>query len=605
MGKVIYGTARLVNGKWLIKCEAHVRIRLKRTFGKIARDAYDEIRIADSRENCRELAWFCQRFPLDVEPREHMEREAALHEEAEQLLADILSGHVQPISFDLALPLRDYQRVAADLTLKTGGLLLADDVGLGKTPTAIGVLSDQGSLPAVVVCPTHIQRQWEREIHRFAPALTTHIAKKTEPYDIKGGQPNVLIITYHKLHGWAGVLREKVRAVVFDEVHELRRGTESRKGSAASAVAHAVAIRLGLTATPIFNYGDEMHAIMEVLRPGALGEFDEFQREWMGWTGGVKDPKAFGAYLRREGLMLRRTREEVGRDLAPLVKAVEWIDVDLDLLDELASSADELALAIMQGRTKKLTTREEHGEQWGYEREFDRLLRQITGIAKAPLIAEMVRMLASKGERVVVYAWHREVYKILLERLAEFSPAMYTGSESPAKKDRELQRFCGGDAQVLLISLRSGAGLDGLQHHCRNVVFAELDWSPAQLEQCEGRVRRDGQIDQVTAYYPVATAGADPFMAERLGLKRAQLEGIRDPDGAAVPHHDATGVNVRALAQAYLEQRRGMVTPDNHGAEQDGQGSTEPAADLDAIFQVPAAAEEAGSPGSPQLGFDL
>jgi hypothetical protein len=542
-----------VDRKWEIRCDPHVRIRLKRVFGRVDKGQFDVVTLTDSPETCRELMWFCERYPLEIEQISYMRKEAKRHKADEQQLFNIVHGHVAPAEFDLALPLRPYQRIATDLALKTGGLLLGDDVGLGKTACAIGMFTDPRTLPALVVTLTHLPKQWEREINRFAPSLTTHIVKKGTPYKLKQA-PDVMLINYHKLAGWADVLAPMIRCVVFDEVQELRRGTQSNKGSAARHISQSAAFRLGLSATPIYNYGGEMFQVMESVRPGALGSWNEFANDWTQWNGErIKDPKAFGSYLRDAGLMLRRTREEVGRELQPLTKSTKWIDADLDVLDAMASSADELALAILQGHSKQ-------ADQFADEREFSMILRQATGIAKAPLVAEFVRMLVEAGEQVVLYGWHRAVYDIWLDRLSEYSPAMYTGSESPAKKEAEFQRFVSKEARVLLISLRSGAGLDGLQHHCRTVVFGELDWTPGVHTQCEGRVHRDGQLDEVTAYYLVAKSGADPFMAEILGLKKAQIEGINDPAGAVIPHHDATGVKIRDLAKAYLRQRREAAT---------------------------------------------
>jgi hypothetical protein len=551
--KVTYGTVVLVNRRWEIRCEPHVRIRLKRVFGRVDKGQFDVITLVDSPETCRELLWFCERYPLEIDPLSYMEAEAARHKADEQQLFDLVHGHVPPAEFDLALPLRPYQRIATDLALKTGGLLLGDDVGLGKTACSIGMFTDPRTLPALVVTHTHLQRQWEREIHRFAPALSTHIVKVRTPYELES--VDVLITTYHKLADWADLLAEYIRCVVYDEVQELRRGTKSFKGLAARHISKHAAFRLGLSATPIYNYGGEMYQVMESVRPGALGDWREFCNDWTGYDGeSIDDPKAFGTYLRDAGLMLRRTREDVSRELPSLTKSTKWMDADLDTLDAMASSADELALAILRGHEKQT-------DRFAHEREFSMLLRQATGIAKAPMVAEFVRMLIESGEQVVLYGWHRAVYEIWLDRLAEYSPAMYTGSESPAKKDAEFQRFIAKEARVLLISLRSGAGLDGLQHHCRTVVFGELDWTPGVHTQCEGRVHRDGQLDEVTAYYLVATGGSDPFVAEVLGLKRAQLAGINDPAGAVIPHADATGVKIRDLARAYLEQRRGEKEP--------------------------------------------
>src|SRR5690606_29473386 len=136
--------------------------------------------------------------------------------------------------------------------------------------------------------------------------------------------------------------------------------------------------------------------------------------------------------------------------------------------------------------------------------ELSVLLRQATGIAKAPYVAEFVRLLVQSGESVVVFAWHRAVYDVLLSRLASLHPVMYTGSESPAQKQNALDRFRKGDSQVFLMSLRAGAGLNGLQERCSVAVFAELDWSPGVHEQCIGRLARDGQSSPVLAYFLVA-----------------------------------------------------------------------------------------------------
>ena len=85
--------------------------------------------------------------------------------------------------------------------------------------------------------------------------------------------------------------------------------------------------------------------------------------------------------------------------------------------------------------------------------------------------------------------------------------------------------FKSGESKLMLMSLRAGNGIDGLQHVCRTCVFEELDWSPGVIDQNIGRVQRDGQTDPVTAYILVSESGSDPVMTEVLGVKREQLEG--------------------------------------------------------------------------------
>lgn len=73
----------------------------------------------------------------------------------------------------------------------------------------------------------------------------------------------------------------------------------------------------------------------------------------------------------------------------------------------------------------------------------------------------------------------------------------------------------------MIMSLRAGQGIDGLQKVCRTVVLGELDLSPAVHTQFCGRIFRDGQLDPVMAYFLLADYGADPVIADVLGIKHA------------------------------------------------------------------------------------
>lgn len=119
-------------------------------------------------------------------------------------------------------------------------------------------------------------------------------------------------------------------------------------------------------------------------------------------------------------------------------------------------------------------------------------------------------------------------------------------------------------SKLLIMSLRSGAGVDGLQGTSTTVVFGELDWSPGVHEQCVGRVHRDGQDAPCTAYFLVADTGADPIISEVLGVKREQIEGVRNPDSAIAERIDTGENNIRRLAREFLE-RRGETLPAEPG----------------------------------------
>jgi SNF2 family DNA or RNA helicase len=558
-----FGIVRLARHAWEIEAEPHVAVRFKRVFGKVAISAKGALRIGDTEENARDLLWFFERYPMDVPDRKYLERRAAQHRARLDAIEDLLSGKYEPPQFELALQPRRYQRLAAEIILRGGSLLLADDVGLGKTATAICTFTDKRLLPALVVTLAHLPRQWEKEVQAFAPALKTHVLRKAQPYDLRsrGVMPDVIITNYHKLAGWQEVLPSMIKSIVFDEAQELRhRG--SAKYQAATRIARAAQFRTGLSATPIYNFGGEIYNVLDALRPGCLGNHEEFLREWCTDHGGsprIEDPRAFGTWAREQGLILRRTRAEVGRELPRLLKVPHHVDADPHVLDRIGSSAAELAKIILGYHSLSLGSLDEAARRKKFEasERLDAMLRQATGVAKAAFVADFVRLLVESGEKVVLFGWHREVYSLWIDRLGDLKPALYTGTESPTQKEQARQRFLDGDTPILIMSLRAGAGLDGLQHISRTVVFGELDWSPGVHEQCVGRVHRDGQPEPVVAYFLVAEHGSDPVMADVLQLKRQQVDGVRDPLAALVEPVDSSGDRVRKLAETYLAQRSG------------------------------------------------
>ena len=546
-----YGKLKHNGSFFEIQCEPHVAIRLKRVFGKLAEGSFGTHMLNASTENARDLDWFVQRYPLEFvkDTKEKLEELVAQHKQTEEFIQHIYKTSDAKLPFPLAVPARAYQNQAAAMWQKVRGLLLGDDVGLGKTASSIAGFVHPDMLPAVVVTLTHLPIQWQDEIKKFAPHLSTHLIKKGTPY--KFDVPDVTILSYSKLAGWAEQLRTFAKTFVFDEVQELRR-SDSAKYRAAKYATSDAEYRIGLSATPIYNYGGESFNVFDVLTPGKLGAPQEFYREWCTWGMGdkaqIKDPKAFGSYLRDSGLMLRRTREEVKRELPKVSKFYQTVDCDPEALDLVSDRCAELARLILRSE------KGERGEKFKASEEMNTLLRQATGIGKAPFVAEMVKLILESGEKVVLYGWHRAVYDIWNDRLKDYKPVMYTGSESPTQKEASKREFVEGDSKVFICSLRAGAGLDGLQHVCRTVVIGELDWSPSVMIQNIGRVDRDGQTDPVMAYFAVAESGCDPIMIEVNGIKRAQLEGIRNPNIPLFEKIQRDPDHMKKLAANYLNQ---------------------------------------------------
>ena len=533
-----YGRISRAGGEWLITAQPHVVIRLKRLFPRMAQYRTGTVALKDTAEVARDLEWFTSRYPLEADEAAaaYLAAQADRHRATEAAVLDIMAGQ-RTLSGQFRPPAREprlYQVQAADVVLATGQLLLADDVGLGKTFSSLLVLREPAALPALVVTLTHLPWQWLGELEKSLPWLHGHVVTKGTPYNPatrrgSGGRtPDVLILSYSKLAGWADHLAGLVNTIIFDEIQELRHGASSNKGAAAARVADKTAYRMGLSATPVYNYGGEIHNIMSVLAPDALGSRNEFIREWGGSEVGmarnvkVANPAALGTYLRDQGLLLRRTRKDVHRELPDPIEVEQPVDTDHATIEQVAADVAEHAELLLGGTAT-------NAERWQAAGEMDWRMRQATGVAKAPYVAEFARLLLESEQRIVLFGWHRDCYSIWLDRLKGYHPVLYTGTESPQQKARSAEAFMGGQSRVLMMSLRSGAGLDGLQDWCSVAVFGELDWSPEIHRQCIGRLARDGQESTVVAYYMVSDDGTDPLMSEVLGIKKQQAEPIRDP----------------------------------------------------------------------------
>lgn len=531
----------------LFEVEPHVSMKLKSIFGKI-RKSDIEYYFHNDADNCNDLLWFFTRYPfkMDAEVSYILKKGKEAHEYAMQVFESLFAPNYTPKQVKLkdGLEARDYQLTVREFHKLRKRTLLGDDLGLGKTLSAI-LTFDEETLPAIVVVQSHLKNQWKKEIQKFTN-LGVVIINGTKPFNLPAA--DVYIINYTCITGWVNYLiNMNLRSVVFDEVQELRR-VGSNKYESAERLTSAINFCMGMSATPIYNYGDEMYNVLNVINADCLGSRDDFYREWCtryGMHYKVDNPSALGTHLRESYLFLRRTREDVKRELPPVNIIVYTVEHDEHAVKSAAELAEMLAIKATSG------TFVERGQA---ARDLDIMVRHLTGVSKAKQVAEWVKLFLSSGEPVVLGGWHRDVYEIWKEELKEFNPVFYTGSESTSQKDKAKEMFITGETNLLILSLRSGIGLDGLQHRCHNIVIGELDYSPKVHEQFIARVDRDMQKEQVNAFFLVSEFGSDPVMLDMLGLKSSQAHGINDP--LALPkdqHSDET--YIQKLAQSFLKKQ--------------------------------------------------
>ncbi len=544
-GSLIYNEALKM---WRIgRLKPHVSMAFKRLFPKVS-ITDTSFTLADTDATRSDLEWFLMRYPLRTIEHERLARGTARIALKAAERGKIMLPTWTPSANTGFKENRQpylYQSQAAQIALNNPNLLLGDDVGLGKTISALATLTMGAPLPAAIVVQPHLALQWAARIEEFT-TMTSHIIKGTQPYDLP--KVDIYIFKYSNLAGWVDIFATGIfRSFIGDEIQELRKGRTTAKGQAADVLEENTELSLGLTATPIYNYGDEMFEVMSYVEPDLLGHEYEFKREWCAPINGkwmVRDPDGLGSFLQDSGYFLVRDENDstVEGSMPPL-NLVEWeVDWDDSAVQDVNEIARVLAQKVMTGRFV------ERGQA---ARELDVFLRMQTGVAKARSVAAYVDLLLQDAERVLLAGWHRDVYEIWQAHLAGHNPILYTGTESPTRKAKNVERFTTGDSRVMMISLRSGSGLDGLQDYCSDVVVGELDWSPQVLKQLYGRLRRPGQREQVTAHVLHTNGGSDPVMLDALGVKTDQSRGIVTP-GEAVEQKARDESRMKKLAESVL-----------------------------------------------------
>jgi len=554
----------------------HAAIQFKQLFPKVPKSAVPPYEFAATPFAAKDLDWFRQRWPMKMaEPVEkRLVRERRAHDRQVAAIGKVVAADWMPLAAAAAgglkpgQQLRRHQLREIEILKLRGSLLVGDIGGMGKTYTAAGAIATiPGATPAAIVVETHMQEQWAEKIEAFT-ALKPRVIEKTSPFDLAGHDAYIFRVS--QVAGWVDYFRyHHFPLVGLDEPQFLRTGSGTAKGTACKVLCENATWRIGLSATPSYNYvGEELWNVLQFIDPLVLGDRDDFLREWCvadasgHWR--VKDGAALNAYIKNSGVYVRHTpKDYTPEERARLPKVPRIVPELFDV------PYDENEVARMLEMARRLAIRLREGsfvERGRVARELDLMARQATGVAKAAGVADLVRAIHESGEPVIVWGWHREVYRIWNERLADLRPVMYTGSESPKQKREARQRFIARECGPLFMSLRSGAGVDGLQANCCTGIFGELDWSHFVHRQCIWRLEREGQKRTGRAFFCVADEGSDPPMMEILGIKRSESEAVfgmgddgEDPDALVSETPEQYRSRIKVLAEHFL--RKAAVAP--------------------------------------------
>nr|WP_323747499.1 DEAD/DEAH box helicase [Catenulispora rubra] len=468
-------------------------------------------------------------------------------------LADLRSRIADPTTADrvvaqppaLRATLRDYQmRGLAWLDRMTAlglGGCLADDMGLGKTITLIALqlhrqANTDTARPALVVCPTSLLSNWEREIERFAPGTPVRRFHGPERDLDAVGDSEFVLTTYGTLRVDAARLGEIDWGLLAADEAQHVKNPYSHTAKALREIGSQA--RIALTGTPVENNLSELWALLDWTTPGLLGTLPTFRSRYAKAVESDRDHQTTErlATLVRP-FLLRRRKSDPG--IAPELPPKTETDHPVALTREQAALYEAFVREMMaqiqrsagierRGLVLKLLTALKqicnHPSQYLKESAN----QPLTGRSgKLELLDELLDTILAEDNAVLVFSQYVAMNRLIERHLAVRGVAtQFLHGQTPVKtRDEMVRRFQSGQAPVFLLSLKAaGVGLNLTR--AGHVVHYDRWWNPAVEEQATDRAYRIGQTQPVQVHRLITEGTVEDRIAATLKEKRDLADAV-------------------------------------------------------------------------------
>ena len=347
--------------------------------------------------------------------------------------------------------------------------------------------------------------------------------------------------------------------ILVSNCHFIKNG-ESMRSKITQELARKAKWKIFITGTPIYNRPKDLFVPLNLIDPNMFGNFTLFAKRYcdpksirgkMVYNGATKMEEL--NTILRANYMVRRMKKDVMKDLPDKIKDViiltedglvflvekekkaledskaqeERLKAEVEELRELAKISQDAEVLY---KDKVKTLREARFKNFG---EISKIRKELA-IKKAPYVIDFVKDILDNSEdphsKIVVFGHHTEVLDKIHAELKAYKPVIITGKVKAEDRQRAIALFSvQNDTRVAVLSMgAAGTGVDGLQNFCNTIVFAELDWTPALVDQAESRLQRIGQKNTVWVYHIVANDSIDSRIVKLMIEKEAVSKEILD-----------------------------------------------------------------------------
>jgi SWI/SNF-related matrix-associated actin-dependent regulator 1 of chromatin subfamily A len=460
-------------------------------------------------------------------------------------------GEIDPLpELTIDIPLKremfPYQRTGVAYAMEKKKLIVGDQPGLGKTGQAIATMMGAGAKCILVICPATLRENWKREWKIWTDKeaiIMKDSVRATWPQYYRVGMCNVFIVNYESLKKYFVqainkpedkplrlnhiVFKDTINlfdAVIIDECHRCKDG-KTQQAKFCMGIAKGKEYVLALTGTPVVNKPMDLIPQLHIIdRLSVFGGYKGFVDRYCQGFSGASNLKELN-YLMHKNCFYRREKTEVLKDLPDKMRSIfrceienraEYVKAETRLIDylreNLKKSEGEISTSL-RGETMVLIG----------------ILKKIAARGKVNEVIEHINEVVEAGEKIVVFAWHKEI----VNELKSAIPGAVTivGDNSMDERQRAVDSFQNDPkVQVILCNIKSG-GVGITLTASSRVAFIELPWHPADAEQCEDRCHRIGQKDSVQCTYFLGHETIDEYIYDIIEKKRLivnQVTGAED-----------------------------------------------------------------------------
>lgn len=433
----------------------------------------------------------------------------------------------------------EYQREGILFGLERHRLLIGDEPGLGKTLQSIGIVDTASAYPCLVICPSSLKINWQREFEKFTDkkALVLDNATRTSwPYLLGMGMFHVAIVNYESLKkffvwdikgGKTFTLKDVVfnrdinifKSVIMDESHRLKDPT-AQQTMFTRGIVEGKEWRILLSGTPVVNHAQDLVAQLAIM--GRLLSDFGGRGKFLADYGENENLSELSDKL-YDTCMIRREKAKVLTQLPDKTRTDLYVEISNR--DEYDLAAADLAAYLRE--YTKCTDRDIRRKMRMEALVKFMTLRSLASKGKVKQATDFIRNFLANGKPLIVFCSLKEIVKALQKQFPD--AVRVTGDDSLAEKQAAVDAFQSGEAQLIICSIKA-AGVGLTLTASSNVAFVEFPWTYADCCQCEDRAHRIGQKNNVTCYYLIGRSTIDPVLYNIIHKKRSIANQIMASD---------------------------------------------------------------------------